>query len=300
MKRLALIPLLATPALAQTVTDPRPVALVCAYNSAIPSPANGQYFFVQCDSTGKLITSFGGTVAPANGGTGTSTVFTTGSVVFSGASGIYSQDNANFFWDATNHRLGIGTSTPSGNLYISRTGTFEAAVPALGAPSLYFNLTAASTYGLIAGVLSSGDVYLQSQAVDTTAAAYNMLLQPNGGKIGIGVVPTHPLDMASGAFVSAGGVWTNASDRRLKTNIKPLTYGLPEVLKLNPVSYTFKADNSRQIGFIAQEVREVMPELVTGDESGGKLGLSYGQLNAALVNAVKELTARVKKLEAKK
>lgn len=55
-------------------------------------------------------------VTPAQGGTGTSTVFTQGSVVFAGASGVYSQDNAQFFWDDTNHRLGIGTSTPSTTL----------------------------------------------------------------------------------------------------------------------------------------------------------------------------------------
>src|SRR5436190_7565258 len=42
------------------------------------------------------------------GGTGTSTAFTAGSVVFAGASGVYAQDNANLFWDDTNNRLGIG------------------------------------------------------------------------------------------------------------------------------------------------------------------------------------------------
>jgi hypothetical protein len=51
-----------------------------------------------------------------NGGTGTSTQFTLGSVVFAGASGIYAQDNANFFWDNTNNRLGIGTSTPASSI----------------------------------------------------------------------------------------------------------------------------------------------------------------------------------------
>ena len=54
----------------------------------------------------------------ANGGTGTSTAFTTGSIVFAGASGVYSQDNANLFWDDTNNRLGIGTSSPSAPLEI--------------------------------------------------------------------------------------------------------------------------------------------------------------------------------------
>jgi hypothetical protein len=42
----------------------------------------------------------------ANGSTGTGTAFTVGSVVYAGASGAYSQDNSNFFWDAANHRLG--------------------------------------------------------------------------------------------------------------------------------------------------------------------------------------------------
>lgn len=52
-------------------------------------------------------------LAVGNGGTGTATAFTAGSVVFAGASGVYSQDNSNLFWDNTNNRLGVGTATPS-------------------------------------------------------------------------------------------------------------------------------------------------------------------------------------------
>ena len=52
-----------------------------------------------------------GTLPVANGGTGTATAFTTGSVVFAGASGTYSQNNANLFWDNTNIDLGIGTNS---------------------------------------------------------------------------------------------------------------------------------------------------------------------------------------------
>lgn len=62
-------------------------------------------------------------VTPADGGTGSTTAFTAGSVVFAGASGVYSQDNANFFWDDTNHRLGIGTSAPSVPLQVDGTYT---------------------------------------------------------------------------------------------------------------------------------------------------------------------------------
>lgn len=43
-------------ALGQTyVGPPNPTAAVCAYNTAAPSPVNGQFYYIQCDSTGKII-----------------------------------------------------------------------------------------------------------------------------------------------------------------------------------------------------------------------------------------------------
>jgi len=63
-----------------------------------------------------LTTHISGTLGVGNGGTGTATTFTTGSVVFAGASGVYSQDNTNLFWDDTNNRLGVGTATPGSSI----------------------------------------------------------------------------------------------------------------------------------------------------------------------------------------
>lgn len=70
----------------------------------------------------------GTTIGVGFGGTGTSTTFTQGSVVFAGASGIYTQDNANFFWDNTNKQLKIGSnSIVNGNslnpIAIAKTST---------------------------------------------------------------------------------------------------------------------------------------------------------------------------------
>lgn len=79
--------------------------------------------------------TLGGTLATANGGTGTSTAFTPGSVVFAGASGVYAQDNASFFWDDTNNRLGVGTATPTDSINV---------VGALNAPT---NVLAINTNG---------------------------------------------------------------------------------------------------------------------------------------------------------
>ena len=58
------------------------------------------------------------TLPVGNGGTGTGTAFTDGSIVFAGASGVYSQDNTNLFWDNTNKYLGIGLNNPSASLQI--------------------------------------------------------------------------------------------------------------------------------------------------------------------------------------
>jgi hypothetical protein len=74
-----------------------------------------------------LTTHVSETLPVGNGGTGTATAFTAGSVIFAGASGVYSQDNSNFFWDAANVRLGIDTATPAcaldvvGGIQTSRT-----------------------------------------------------------------------------------------------------------------------------------------------------------------------------------
>ena len=81
--------------------------------------------------------------------------------------------------------VGIGTTSPGSKLSIN-SPTVEN-VPSLGVNSEDFNITYNNSFGLIGGVLSNGRSYLQSQRIDGTATAYNMLLQPNGGNVGIGV-----------------------------------------------------------------------------------------------------------------
>lgn len=72
-------------------------------------------------TTGTL--TLAGTLGVANGGTGTTTSLTQGSVIFAGASGVYSQDNANFFYDNTNDFLGLKTAAPTHTLTLGSTAT---------------------------------------------------------------------------------------------------------------------------------------------------------------------------------
>ena len=68
--------------------------------------------FVSAATTASAISQLG-VIPTTAGGTGTGTAFTLGSVVFAGASGVYFQDNANFFWENTGNYLGIGTASPT-------------------------------------------------------------------------------------------------------------------------------------------------------------------------------------------
>jgi hypothetical protein len=103
----------------------------------------------------------------------------------------------------------------------------------------------------------------------------------------------------TGALYATGNI-TAYSDRRIKENIVTLDSALDKVNALRGVYYN-KIDDpekTKQIGFIAQEVNEVVPELVTYAEDVDQYGVNYGNATALLVEAVKDLTQQVKDLKA--
>jgi hypothetical protein len=86
------------------------------------------------------------------------------------------------------------------------------------------------------------------------------------------------------------------SDRRLKTNIVDIGYGLDDVMKLRPVFFNWKkpvkGEEGRRVGFIAQEVRQVIPEVVSIAPDKMKTeAVEYGNLAPVLVKAIQELKA---------
>ena len=99
---------------------------------------------------------------------------------------------------------------------------------------------------------------------------------------------------------------TTSSDRKLKKNIQPLEGALEKVQNLRGVSFEWKKDDKKSIGFIAQEVQEVVPDLVKVNrkEHDGvlvseHLGVDYGNITALLVEAMKEQQQIINKLEAR-
>ncbi len=88
--------------------------------------------------------------------------------------------------------------------------------------------------------------------------------------------------------------FVTASDARLKSEVETITDAVALVCALRGVRFTM--DGSRQIGVIAQEVEAVLPEVVR-DNDAAQLSVAYGNITGLLIEAVKELAARVAALE---
>jgi hypothetical protein len=181
----------------------------------------------------------------------------------------------------------------------------------------------------------ANNAYLYSTGYDfvigNATSGRNMIFFTNGfattdekmritstGNIGIGTTtPTDKLTVAGIIAPSAdntyslgkntarwSAVWSangtiQTSDARLKTNITPLNYGLREILLMHPVRYNWKTSpaSNPKIGLIAQEIRQLIPEVVAGNEKTEMLGMNYAELVPVLINAVKELDQKIEKIE---
>jgi hypothetical protein len=119
----------------------------------------------------------------------------------------------------------------------------------------------------------------------TTPVGTSRLTIIGNGYVGLGIQdPEYPLEMSSGAYVTTGGVWTNASSREFKDDIEalPTEEALDTLRELNPVKFAYKKDmTEKHAGFIAEEV----PDLVSTKD---RKGLSPMDIVAVLTKVVQE------------
>jgi len=148
-----------------------------------------------------------------------------------------------------------------------------------------------------------------SGSLDANAAASNAVTFSIGGTekarlhsngyLGIGTAsPTVELDVNGG--VKGTSAYQQNSDRRWKKNVNILKESLRNVMNITGVTYEWRKEefphkNFRdgiQIGFVAQDIEKVLPELVTTDGEGWK-SVSYGLLSPILVEAIKDQQAQI-------
>ncbi len=129
------------------------------------------------------------------------------------------------------------------------------------------------------------------------------------------VAPAYKLTLnTNSAAKPTSNVWTVASDARLKKDIKPFQGGLNDVLKINPVWFTYNGKagmpNETGVGIIAQELRKIAPYMVneweytsTNEETGESLGtekylgVDNGAMTYMLINAIKEQQKMIEELK---
>ena len=133
---------------------------------------------------------------------------------------------------------------------------------------------------------NAGDaiMYLNRQSSDGTAI-YFRRANSNVGNI---------------SLTSSGTTYNTTSDRRLKDNIEPIADATDKLMSMKPVTHTWIANPEAPSvhGFIAQEMQEIVPEAVSGEDGGEEMmSMDYGRITPVLVAALQEATNEIKALK---
>jgi hypothetical protein len=168
-------------------------------------------------------------------------------------------------------------------------------------PSNYFTITTGGNVGI--GTTSPGTAY---RLVAVTGVGQTGAIQTTGSvNIGTGALGVNVTPSATAGRIDASNdiVAYSTSDKRLKENIKPIENALEKVKSLTGVEFDWIEETKdvhgyegHDVGVIAQEVQAVLPEAIRTNESG-YLSVRYEKMIALLIEANKELTARVEELE---
>lgn len=192
--------------------------------------------------------------------------------------------------------------------------TFSSSVTAQ--TNLGFINTNASQAGFVADYTGTGAVKVSMSTYNDIFQVFNetngysifnfkpstkaFVINPTGGNVGIGTTSPqsgyrlHVVDSVYvGGNVSASA-YTTRSDYDLKDEIQNISYGINEVMQMQPVKYTYKSNGSTQLGFIAQDLGVITPEVVSFED---KMSVYYNALIPILTKAIQEQNALIKALE---
>jgi len=256
-------------------------------------------------------------------GTLTLGTITAGSVLFATTSGLISQDNATFFWDTTNKRLGIGTSSPANTLDVQTSS----GVGSSTASGLARFITASTTTAISVGQANSArridigsqsikctgdDFYLNNGGANATIfennGAERMRILANGTiQLGLEVYntvtsgTTRTLFIGNGTY-SIGGVSSiKASKKNIKEfdskwiyDLKPIEFNYRK--KDENGSYTEEIFEEVNYGLIAEDTQPIADFLINYDENedGKKMvGIEYSRLITPMLKAIQELNEKL-------
>ena len=230
--------------------------------------------------------------------------------------------------DAANNRIGIGTATPDGMLDIEGNSTGTVAQLELtetqandGARIRFNNGVETDNhwtlYGYADNTEANSRFNLFFSDIGGTGTGGNIITVTGSGQVGIrDGAPTYALELPNNALANTGrgraNAWVTYSDNRVKKNQQKLNYGLYTILKMQPKSYLhytsefinnqltlIEGTENESIGFIAQELYEILPEVVSKpeDENTDLWSVDYQKIVPVAVKAIQELNTKVESLE---
>ena len=138
------------------------------------------------------------------------------------------------------------------------------------------------------GPISSTNMVMDDndiQARDNNTAS-TLNLNRLGGTVAVGSTLT-----VAGAVTAPS--YNSTSSQRYKTNVKPLENSLEIINKLQGVRFDWKKDGVSDVGLIAEQVNEILPEFVGKDPDGTPHSVDYGKITSVLIEAVKELYKKI-------
>ena len=181
-----------------------------------------------------------------------------------------------------------GSNTFTGNISIN-TGTTG-----------FLTLGASNSYGSISSGGSGATIYLNGATRGgTTTAASNTIVVATDGEFYItnGAANSTKFLLASNGNATISGTFTETSSLRYKENVETIKYGLDKVLQMRGVSYNKKDNGVKEIGVIAEEIYDVLPEVVLKNEEGDIDSVSYSRITAVLIEAIKDLKKEIEDLK---
>ncbi|RZJ57426.1 MAG: hypothetical protein EOO55_03430, partial [Hymenobacter sp.] len=191
--------------------------------------------------------------------------------------------------------LAVTNATTLGStLAVTDKATFSngVSVASTGQPTMTITSTSAATHGLDAN--TAGTFYYEASGTENHMFGGNVVPDNDNGRT-LGASTNRWL-----TIYSANNV-IQTSDSRLKTHITNAPYGLHEVLQMRPVTYNWKTnpDSNRMVGFIAQEMEQLVPEAVETPKTAAEhYGMKYSELIPVLTRAIQEQQAQIVQLQA--
>ena len=198
------------------------------------------------------------------------------------------------FVDGTYDRVGVGTEAPAQQFHSKKAG--GCAIVGDGNDNFFGNYSSGD-YLNVGNLGSTGIVYLDARGASTDVDIYYRAKGTGGEhRWSNSNGSTLLMTLTSAGNLTVTGDVTANSDIRLKSDIQTITNAVETVKSLRGTAYI--KDGKASIGVIAQEIEEVLPQVVhTADDEMGTKSVAYGNIIAVLIEAIKEQQDQIDELK---